>query len=110
MKRSMAIKNLASGQKLKGEIVLLFRPKNTGIIRGDDGYDVGFHALSVVGATYRDLCLGERVIYQLSFPRNGKIPTAMNVHPDRCSEMQAKEVLAGVDEATQFHLSVLVHP
>lgn len=75
-----------NGRKLKGTVVCLFREQNTGILRGDDGYDVGFHAVVVAGAAYKDLFAGERVTYQLSFSKNRKVPTAMNVQPDRSSE------------------------
>jgi len=99
MTGSVPIRKL-NGQKLKGEIVRLFHRQDTGIIRGDDGYDVGFHALSVEGTSYAALFLGERVTYQLSFSRNGKIPTAMNVQPDHCSEPLSKEERAGGNEPT----------
>lgn len=100
MKRCVAIKNLTTGQTLKGAIVLLFRPQNTGIIRGDDGYDSGFHAVSVVGTSYRDLCVGDRVTYQFSFSKNGKIPTAMNVRPDCCSKQNPSDERASVHDPT----------
>lgn len=94
----MPIRKL-NGQKLKGAIVCLFREQSTGIIRGDDGYDVGFHALAVAGAAYKDLFAGERVTYQLSFSKNGKVATAMSLQPDRISDRQGKEGPASLDWA-----------
>jgi cold shock CspA family protein len=86
-----------NGQKLKGAIVCLFREQNTGIIRGDDGYDAGFHAVSVAGTAYKDLFAGERVTYQLSFSKSGKVSTAINVQPDRSCEPQPDEKPATLD-------------
>lgn len=99
MTRCVPIRKL-NGRKLKGAIVCLFREQNAGIIRGDDGYDVGFHAVSVAGTTYKDLFAGERVTYQLSFSKNGKVPTAMNVQPDHSGESHPSEGQATFHDPT----------
>ena len=47
---------------LRGEIMQLFHAQCTGIIHGDDGYDVTFKEESlVVGLGYRELGLGLKV-------------------------------------------------
>lgn len=56
------VKELMQKQGMRGEIVSLFLSQHTGIIHGDDGYDVTFSDDSlVVGLTYRELSLGVRV-------------------------------------------------
>lgn len=76
------VRELMRRQGLSGEIVQLFHSQSTGIIHGDDGYDVAFSEESlVVGLGYRELGLGLRVSYGIFFATGSKVPTAINVQP-----------------------------
>lgn len=82
MKRRAKVRELMQQEGLRGEIVQLFHTQSTGIIHGDDGYDVTFNEESlVVGLGYRELGLGLRVSYGIFFATGSKVPTAINVQP-----------------------------
>jgi hypothetical protein len=81
MTRRISVKKLVRAEKLSGEIARLFRRWSSGIIHGDDGFDVAFNFLSTEGVSYSDLCLGQRVSYRLHFPKDGKVPVATHVQP-----------------------------
>ena len=67
---------------LSGAVVRLFPSGRTGIIHGDDGYDVTFNEQSlVVGLGYGDLGIGLRVSYGILFATGAKVPTAISVMP-----------------------------
>lgn len=58
MKRRIKVRELIQREDLRGEVVELFHSRNTGMIHGDDGYDVTFSQESlVVGVSYRELSL-----------------------------------------------------
>jgi hypothetical protein len=46
--RSVKIRELMQREGLTGEVVTLFHSRSTGIIHGDDGYDVTFNEESLV--------------------------------------------------------------
>lgn len=82
MKRRINVKELMRREGLRGEVVQLFHSPRTGIIHGDDGYDVAFNPESlVVGAGYDELEIGLRVSYGIFFATGAKLPTAINVRP-----------------------------
>ncbi len=82
MKRRTRVKELIQREGLRGEIVQLFHSRRTGIIHGDDGYDVTFKEESlVVGLSYRELSLGLKVSYGIFFATGAKLPTGINVQP-----------------------------
>jgi len=59
MKRRIKVCELMQREGLHGEVVELFHLGNTGMIHGDDGYDLTFNQESlVVGLSYRELSLG----------------------------------------------------
>jgi len=77
---------------LYGEVVELFHSRNTGLIRGDDGYHVTFNQESlVVGLSYRQLSLGLKVSYGIFFAMRARIPTAINVRPASGEQPNAAE-------------------
>jgi len=66
---------------LSGAVVRLPSGR-TGIIHGDDGYDVTFNEQSlVVGLGHGDLGIGLRVSYGIFVVTGAKVPTAINVMP-----------------------------
>lgn len=76
------VRELMRRQGLSGEIVRLFHSQRTGIIHGDDGYDVAFsEEAPVVGLGYPELGLGLKVSYGVFFATGSKVPTAINVQP-----------------------------
>jgi hypothetical protein len=76
------VKELMQREGLKGEVVNLFHSWHTGIIHGDDGYDVAFSDDSlVVGFSYGEMSVGLRVSYGVFFAAGTKVPTAINVEP-----------------------------
>ena len=82
MRGRVKVRELMRRQGLSGDIVQLFHSQSTGIIHGDDGYDVTFSEESlVVGLGYRELGLGLRVSYGIFFATRSKVPTAINVQP-----------------------------
>ena len=82
MRRGVKVRELMQREGLSGEVVQLFHSGSTGIIHGDDGYDVTFNEESlVVGLSYGELSLGLRVSYGIFFATGAKIPTAINVQP-----------------------------
>src|SRR6266849_1655796 len=67
---------------LSAEVVTLFHSRRTGIIHGDDGYDVTFNEESlVVGLAYGELGIGLRVSYGIFFATGAKLPNGINVQP-----------------------------
>jgi hypothetical protein len=83
MTRRVSVKKLTRAEKLSGEVTRLFRRWSSGIIHGDDGFDVAFNFLCTEGVSYSDLTLGQRVSYRLHFPKHGKVPVATHVQPSR---------------------------
>ena len=80
---------------LKGEVVNLFPAWHTGIIHGDDGYDVTFSDESlVVGFNYSELSVGLRVSYAVFFAAGAKVPTAINMQPVRSDQTEGASELA----------------
>lgn len=80
MRRRVKVRELMQREGLRGEIVQLFHSQSTGIIHGDDGYDVTFNEESlVVGLAYRELSVGKKVSYGIFFATGSKVPTAINV-------------------------------
>jgi hypothetical protein len=76
------VKELMQREGLEGEVVNLFPSWRTGIIHGDDGYDVAFDEESlVVGFSYGGLTVGMRVSYGVFFATGAKVPTAINMQP-----------------------------
>jgi hypothetical protein len=66
MKRRTRVTELMQREGLRGEVVELFYSRSTGMIHGEDGYDVTFNEESlVVGLSYRELGLGVKVPYRL---------------------------------------------
>ena len=43
MKKRLEVRELTQRKRLRGEIVELFHLRNTGMIHGEDGYDVAFN-------------------------------------------------------------------
>src|SRR5258708_12228762 len=82
MRRGVKVRELMQREGLSGEVVTLFYSGRTGIIHGDDGYDVTFNEESlVVGLAYGDLGIGLRVSYGIFFGTGAKVPNAINVRP-----------------------------
>lgn len=82
MRRGVRVRELMQREGLSGEVVTLSYSQRTGIIHGDDGYDVTFNEESlVVGLAYREVSVGLRVSYGIFFAARAKVPTAINVRP-----------------------------
>ena len=82
MRRRIKVRELMQREGLNGEVVKLLPSRSTGIIHGDDGYDVTFNEESlVVGLSYSELSLGLKVSYGIFFATGAKLPTAINVQP-----------------------------
>ena len=82
MRRGVKIRELMQREGLSGEVVTLFHSQRTGIIHGDDGYDVTFNEESlVVGLAYGEVGIGLRVSYGIFFAAGARVPTAINVRP-----------------------------
>ena len=80
--RRIRVRELMQREGLRGEIVQLFHSQRTGVIHGDDGYDVTFNEESlVVGLSYGDLSLGLKVSYGIFFATGAKLPTGIIVQP-----------------------------
>lgn len=78
MKRRTRVRELMQREGLRGEIVQLFHSRRTGMIHGDDGYDVTFNEESlVVGLSYGELSLGLKVSYGSFSPRGRSFPLAL---------------------------------
>ena len=89
------VKELMQREGLRGEVVNLFPPWHTGIIHGDDGYDVTFSDDSlVVGFRFGELSIGLRVSYGVFFAAGAKVPTAINMQPDRADQTGEASELA----------------
>ena len=90
MKNRVKVRELMQREGLSGEVVQPFHSWRTGIIHGDDGYDVAFNAESlVVGLGYGELGIGLRVSYGIFFATGAKLPTAINVRPASGSRAEA---------------------
>jgi hypothetical protein len=82
MRTRIKVGQLMQREGLSGEVVTLLHSRSTGIIHGDDGYDVAFNEESlVVGLAYRELGIGQRVSYGIFFATGAKVPTPINVQP-----------------------------
>jgi hypothetical protein len=82
VRRGVKVRELMQREGLSGEVVTLFHSGRTGIIHGDDGYDVTFNEESlVVGLAYGDVGIGQQVYYGIFFAKGAKVPTAINVRP-----------------------------
>lgn len=82
MKKRVRVKELMQREGLRGEIVQLFHLRRTGMIHGDDGYDVTFNEESLVmSLSYDELSLGLKVSYGIFFATGAKLPTGINVQP-----------------------------
>jgi hypothetical protein len=82
MRSGVKVRELMQREGLSGEVVTLFDSGRTGIIHGDDGYDVTFSEESLVaGLTYGEVGIGLRVSYGIFFAPGAKVPTAINVRP-----------------------------
>ena len=82
-RRTKVTELIQQREGLGGEIVQLFYSRNTGMIHGDNGFDVTFNEESlVVGLSYSELSLGQKVSYGLFFATGAKVPTAINVHAE----------------------------
>jgi len=98
MKRRVKVRELMQREGLCGEIVQLFHLRRTGMIHGDDGYDVTFNEESlVVGLSYGELGLGLKVSYGIFFATGAKVPTGINV----------QAVVGGPTETTEDAENVL---
>jgi hypothetical protein len=99
MTHRIKVKELMQLEGLNGEVVNLFSSWRTGIIHGDDGYDVTFSDDSlVVGFSFGELSVGLRVSYGVFFASGAKVPTAINMQPVRADETgEASEL---VDKVT----------
>lgn len=80
MRRGFKVRELMQREGLSGEVFALSRTQRTGIIHGDDGYDVTFNEDSLIlGLAYCEVGIGLRVSYGVFFARG--VPTAINVRP-----------------------------
>ena len=87
------VRQLMRREGLKGEVVSLFHSLHTGIIHGDDAYDVAFNDESlVVGFSFGELSIGLRVSYGVFFAAGAKVPTAINMQPVRDQTEEASEL------------------
>jgi hypothetical protein len=94
------VRELLQREGLKGEVVNLFPSWHTGIIHGDDEYDVAFSDDSlVVGFSYGDLFVGLRVSYGVFFAAGAKVSSAINMQPVRVD--QTEEVRSLADKVTR---------
>jgi hypothetical protein len=93
-------------EDLRGEVVKLFPSWHTGIIHGDDGYDVTFSEDSLVlGFSYAEVSLGLRVSYGVLFAAGAKVPTAFNLKPghEKGETDHGRNDLARLSEPTERH-------
>ena len=51
MKKRFKVRELMQRERLRGEIVEFFHLRNTGMIHGEEGYDVAFNQESLDGGT-----------------------------------------------------------
>jgi len=102
------IGELMQREGLSGEVVTLFHSRSTGIIHGDDGYEVSFNEESlVVGLAYGELGIGQRVSYGIFFASGAKIPTAINVQPASGRRTEATQDSEGTLSARAGGLGVV---
>jgi hypothetical protein len=86
---------LMKREGLRGEVIKLFPSWHTGIIHGDDGYDVTFSEDSLtVGFSYRELFLGMCVTYSVFFAAGAKVPIAVNLEPAPAHKAKASTEFA----------------
>jgi hypothetical protein len=79
------VAELMQREGLRGKVVKLSPSWHTGIIHGDDEYEVTFSEDSLlVGFSYTQLPLGLRVSYGVFFAAGAKVPTAVNLKPGSC--------------------------
>ena len=96
MRRRVKVRELMQREGLNGEVVKLFPSWNSGIIHGDDGYDVAFNDESlVVGFGYSEVSVGQRVSYGIFFAAGAKVPVAINVQPAPAIQTEGSEDLGG---------------
>ncbi len=82
MRGRTKVRELMQREGLNGEVVNLCPSRSSGIIHGDDGYDVAFNDESlVVGFGYGEIAVGLRVSYSIFFAAGAKVPSAINVKP-----------------------------
>lgn len=92
MKKRIGVRELMQREGLSGEVIELFYSRSTGIIHGDDGYDVTFNEESlVVGLAYSELGIGLRVSYGIFVAAGAKVATAINVRPASDSRTETTE-------------------
>jgi hypothetical protein len=100
MRRRVKVVELMQREGLNGEVVKLFPSRTTGIIHGDDGYDVAFNDESlVVGFGYCDIAVGARVSYGIFFAAGAKVPSAINVKPVLAGQTHGPEESADAASA-----------
>ena len=96
MRVRIKVRELMQRESLSGEVVNLFPSWHTGIIHGDEGYDVAFNDESlVVGFGYSELSVGQRVSYGIFFTAGAKVPVAINVQPAAAVQTKGAEDLGG---------------
>ena len=92
MRRRFKVTELMQRERLSGEVVRLLPSRTTGIIRGDDGYDVAFSDESlVVGFGYGEIAVGLRVSYGIFLAAGAKVPTAINVKSVSVAQTDKRE-------------------
>ncbi len=92
MRWRVKVTELMQRERLSGEVVRLFPSRTTGIIHGDDGYDVAFSDESlVVGFWYGEITVGLRVSYGIFFAAGAKVPTAINVKSVSVAQTDKRE-------------------
>lgn len=99
MRGPIKVKELMQREGLKGEVINLFPACHTGIVHGDDGYDVTFSDESLVlDFGYRELSVCLRVSYGVFFATGAKVPTAIIMQPIR--ETQSERAVEPTEAAT----------
>ncbi len=92
MRRRVKVTELMQREGLNGEVVNLCPSRSSGIIHGDDGYDVAFNDESlVVGFGYGEIAVGLRVSYGIFFAAGAKVPSAINVQPVLAAQTDGTE-------------------
>jgi hypothetical protein len=100
MRGRIRVGELIQREGLTGEVVNLCHSWHTGIIHGDDGYDVSFGDDSLaLGFPYRKIAVGLRVSYGIYFAAGARVPTAINLKPvsaDQATDLEKSPVIASV--------------
>jgi hypothetical protein len=108
MRSGVKVRELMQREGLSGEVVTLFHSRHTGIIHGDDGYDVTFNEESlVVGLSYDEVAIGLRVSYGIFFAAGANAPTVINVRPASGSRSETTQVAENAVSARGGRFSVL---